>query len=324
MTTGSWQSSITQELVVKGHSAICSVKLKCSKTNTLKMARSRSWCFTLNNYTEDERDSTRALSAVYVVFGYERGEEGTPHLQGYAQFASKKSHKQMKAMLPRAHWEVRKGTIAEAVDYCKKDGDYEEIGKKPLTPEEKGDCNKKRWRLINEKAIEGDEEWLKENEPHVYHTGLATFRSHKKARTEVLGYSDVDTPHEWWVGPTGTGKSKALHEEYPGHYQKEKNKWWCNYRDQDVVAIEEADPKTMEHMASRMKQWADRYPFPGEIKGGRLEGIRPKKVIVTSNYDIRECFPNPNDYEPLERRFKVRRFEPLGPPPAIHPLYTIL
>lgn len=288
------------------------------------MARSRSWCFTLNNYTEAERDEARALSAVYVVFGYERGEEGTPHLQGYIQLKDAKTLSAVRKMLPRAHWEARKGTIDQAVDYCKKDGDWEEYGEKPMTQKEKGDANKKRWRLINEKAEEGDEEWLKENEPHVYHTALATFRSHKKARTEVLGYADIDTPHEWWVGPTGTGKSKALHEEYPGHYQKEKNKWWCNYRDQDVVAIEEADPKTMEHMASRMKQWADRYPFPGEIKGGRLEGIRPKKVIVTSNYEIRECFPNPNDYEPLERRFKVRRFEALGPPPAWHPSYTFI
>ena len=41
---------------------------------------------------------------------------------------------------------------------------------------------------------------------------------------------------------------------------------------QDTVVIEEADPKNMEHLADRLKVWADRYPFPGEIKGGRIEG----------------------------------------------------
>ena len=45
-----------------------------------------------------------------------------------------------------------------------------------------------------------------------------------------------------------------------------KNKWWCNYTGQDTVVIEEADPKNMEHLADRLKVWADRYPFPGEIK----------------------------------------------------------
>ena len=93
-----------------------------------------------------------------------------------------------------------------------------------------------------------------------------------------------------WVGPTGTGKSKKVWEEYPTHYAKEKNKWWCN------------------------------YTFPGEIKGGRIEGIRPLKVIVTSNYTPEECFPNSNDLEPILRRFKVVQF---GTNPAINPKYTI-
>lgn len=40
-----------------------------------------------------------------------------------------------------------------------------------------------------------------------------------------------------------------------------------------------------------------------EIKCG-ADNIRPERIAVTSNYSIRECFPNPQDYEPLERRFK--------------------
>lgn len=280
---------------------------------------SRSWCFTINNYTEDERDALRNGKYAYMVFGYERGDEGTPHLQGYVHLQDTKTLSAMKKVMPRAHLEIRKGTVDQAVEYCKKEGDYEEFGKKPMSQKEKGEENKKRWRVINEKAKEGDEAWLQEHEPHVYHTGLATFRSHKKAKTTPLDY--VDTPHEWLVGPTGTGKSKKVWEEYPTHYAKEKNKWWCNYTGQDTVVIEEADPKNMEHLADRLKVWADRYPFPGEIKGGRIEGIRPLKVIVTSNYSPEECFPNQNDLEPILRRFKVVQFGQPNPP--INPKYTI-
>lgn len=282
---------------------------------------SRAWCYTLNNYSLEELEALRGVTCKYQIIGKEVGAEGTPHLQGYIQFQHQKTLSACKKLMPRAHLEPRMGTIDQAVEYCMKDGDYEEMGVKPMNQKEKGDAEKNRWKRALEKAQEGDMEWLEENEPQLVLHHRAKLMGHKKLRTEVLAYADEETPHEWWYGSTGTGKSRAVWEEYPNHYQKEKNKWWCNYRGQDVVVIEEADPKTMEHMASRMKTWADRYPFAGEIKGGRLEGIRPSKVIVTSNYTIRECFPNPNDYEPLERRFKVRQFgEPESP---IHPLYNI-
>ena len=279
---------------------------------------SRGWCFTLNNYSAEEQEALRHAPCAYMTFGRERGDEGTPHLQGYVQFKTEKSLKQLKALMPRAHVEPRMGPIDKAIEYCHKDNDYEEHGQKPKMPKEKGEGEKKRWRRIYEKAEEGDEEWLKENEPNVAFKHMATFRSHKKAKRDPLNY--VDTPHEWWVGPTGTGKSKKVWDEYPTHYAKEKNKWWCNYTGQDTVVIEEADPKNMEHLADRLKVWADRYPFPGEIKGGRIEGIRPLKVIVTSNYTPEECFPNQNDLEPILRRFKVVTF---GHSPPIHPNYNI-
>jgi len=58
----------------------------------LKMAKgTRAWCFTLNNYTEEERDALRSLKCKYIVFGYERGEEGTPHLQGYVHLSTQKT-----------------------------------------------------------------------------------------------------------------------------------------------------------------------------------------------------------------------------------------
>lgn len=309
-------ASITQELVWSG------VILQFAEDPTSRSSKmskgTRSWCYTLNNYSEEEASALRSMKCVYHVMGFEIGKEGTPHIQGFIHLKDAKTLTAMKKAIPRAHLEERRGTFAEASDYSKKEGNYEEYGELPMDQKQKGECNKKRWRRIIEKAEEGDEEWLKEHEPNVAFKHLATFRSHKKPRTEVLNYEE--TPHEWWVGPTGTGKSRRVWEQYPNHYAKDKNKWWCNYTGQDVVVIEEADPKNMEHLADRLKVWADRYPFSGEIKGGRLEGIRPMKVIVTSNYTPEECFPNSNDLEPILRRFKVVTF---GHHPPIHPNYKI-
>lgn len=272
------------------------------------MARVRTWCYTLNNYSDDEYTELQATECKHHVIGKEVGKEGTPHLQGCVTYATKKSLLQMKKIQPRAHWEPARDA-SNAVEYCRKDGDVWENGTPPASQKEKGERGKAAMSEIIKRAREGDEAWLEENHPAEYYHHLATFRSHKKPKTGTMNYSNEDTPHEWWVGPTGTGKSKKLWEEYPTHYQKDQNRWWCGYTGQDVVAIEEVSPKTVEHLASRVKVWADRYPFSGEIKGGKMEGLRPGKIIVLSNYTIDQCFPNMEDAEPIKRRFKVVHFD---------------
>lgn len=59
--------------------------------------------------------------------------------------------------------------------------------------------------------------------------------------------------------------------------------------------------------AHHLKMWADHYPFKAEVKGGSMLA-RPKRIIVTSNFSIRQCYEDPRDYEPLERRFKSHHY----------------
>lgn len=260
--------------------------------------RSRGWCFTLNNWTAGDTEVLDQVECQYLVYGKEVAPStGTPHLQGYIHFSSEKTLRRVKGILgPRFHLEARMGTIEQAIEYCKKDGDFKERGK-ISTRQAAKDC----WGDVLDLAEAGDIKTIKEEYPRHYIMYYKTLMSIRAYKSKPL---DGDLEHEWWYGPTGTGKSKTLWEKYPDHYQKPVNKWWDGYSGQDVVAIEEWEPKN-ECTASKLKIWADRYPFPGEIKGGTVERIRPKKIIVTSNYTIRECFPNPQDHEPLLRRFKV-------------------
>lgn len=269
---------------------------------------SRSFCFTLNNYTEEDIVNIKDLGNFkYLIFGKEVGESGTPHLQGFVYYLTNRSLRAVKKDIPRAHFEVKKGTFKQAIDYCKKDDNYCEVGVAPIDAVEKGDKQRVKWAMIMEKARVGDEDWLLENHPDIYFNQLHNFRSHRVFDLKTLVYHDKDTPHEWWHGETGTGKSKLLHENYPNAYPKNISKWWCGYRGEDVVYIEEWPLGLNDIMIHHMKKWVDRYKFLAEIKGGSMI-IRPKKVIVLSNFSLEQCFPNKCDLDPLKRRFKIIHF----------------
>lgn len=136
----------------------------------------------------------------------------------------------------------------------------------------------------------------------------------------------------WLWGKTGTGKSyfcntvveliNAFYKELSTKreipfkplkvYYKNKNKWWDKYTNEEIVVIEEASPETFKTSAHYYKQWIDEYPFNPEIKGATLDYIRPKFIIITSNYSLKQCCSNDiklldykeEDYEPLNRRLE--------------------
>lgn len=267
------------------------------------VSTSKSWCFTINNpVIGDEWDIDQLReSCVYLVVGREVGESGTPHFQGFCVLSTPKSLRQIKQILPRAHLEPRRGTVKQAADYCKKDGViFCEYGELPKSGAEK---TKEMWRDVIDKAERGDLVSIKEDYPSVYFRYLEKIRSMAAPQMEIIS----ELENEWWWGPTGTGKSKKLWRDFPVHYAKQLNKWWDGYNGEDVVAIEEWAPKN-ECTASSLKIWADRYPFPAEVKGGKLNRIRPKKIIVLSNYSPEQCFAQVEDLEPIRRRFNVIHF----------------
>jgi len=55
-------------------------------------------------------------------------------------------------------------------------------------------------------------------------------------------------------------------------------------------------------MGGLLKRLADKWPMQASIKGS-MKYIRPRVVIVTSNYTIDQIWSDPQTVDPLLRRF---------------------
>lgn len=102
---------------------------KQAKQRKPQGSQAKRWVFTLNNPEEGEILDPDLVD--YSIVGDEVGEEGTRHFQGFAIFKKQQRISSLKKILPRAHWEVARGTNKQATDYCKKDGKFVEIGVLP-------------------------------------------------------------------------------------------------------------------------------------------------------------------------------------------------
>lgn len=268
--------------------------------------QSRRWCFTINNYTDEEVSVLDGYECKYMVYGIEKGAEGTPHLQGFVVCNNNVKLGGMKKLNNRAHWEAAKGTSQQASDYCKKDGNFKERGTLPLDNRAAGGKNKERWDEVKENAKRGKLDDIPSDIYIKYYRTLKAIASDHQVRPEAVAELD----NWWYFGATGTGKSSAARKISPDYYLKRPNKWWDGYVDQSVVIIEEWGPE-YKMLGSFLKEWADHHPFAAEVKGG-MKCIRPKQIIVTSNYSMEECFEDKAVLAPLKRRFKVKHFRELA------------
>lgn len=111
------------------------------------------WCFTHNNYTDDDQEFVCQLLASpevrYGVYGREVGANGTPHLQGFVIFKDRVRFNSVKERFGvlNVHLELARGTSLQASEYCKKDGDFEEFGSPPSQGQRNDFAELKEWIL---------------------------------------------------------------------------------------------------------------------------------------------------------------------------------
>lgn len=89
--------------------------------NTIQISPSKHWVFTLNHYTKENIDLLCSDSSIdQLSMQEETGESGTPHLQGYLKFKTKKRPLSVFGKHFKAHWEKCKN-VASAIEYTQKE-----------------------------------------------------------------------------------------------------------------------------------------------------------------------------------------------------------
>lgn len=272
-------------------------------------APSTNFVFTLNNPTDEElvvarRDPPKSPIR-WIGFEPEIGDSGTLHLQGVVVLGKRKTIAGLKKVPPfkRAHLEVMRGRLEQSEVYCSKEGSFESYGDRPKSSVQKGADEKARHTHINSLAKSGDLDVIEELYPDVWRRDYKTLKLIASDYMMKPAVIDGDLENEWIYGTTGTGKTKSAFERFPHAYLKKADThWWDGYQGEETVIIDDFD-KYFVKQGYHLKIWADRYPFMAETKGGS-KMIRPKRIIVTSNYRIDDIWDDPQTLEPMKRRFK--------------------
>lgn len=251
--------------------------------------RVRNFCFTINNYTEEDVRMCNEIVCTYIVYGYEQGENNTPHLQGYIYYQNKKEWNVLKREIPRAHIEICRGTSQDNIQYCKKEGNFVERGEPPKQGNRVDihrvirECeNGANMRHITQNArnlqgIQIAEKWLKYNEDV------------RDFQPEVI----------WLWGPSGVGKSRTARELAEGdiYTKNDGSKWWEGYDAHETVILD--DFRDSWWSITETLRILDRYECRIECKGGSRQ-LLARKIIITSIFPPHFMYRNAAG-EPIEQ-----------------------
>ena len=221
----------------------------------------KAYCFTLNNYTEDEFERISRVCAAesqYAIVGREVGEQGTPHLQGYIRFKRAYRFSTVKDRhLTRCHVEVAHGSARQNREYCSKGGQYVEFGEFPA-----GEAIRHSREQIAREFVEHAGDGVGGIARFAdRHPGTFYFSGHNLLRNYWSLQVARDRPGisvTWIYGPPGVGKSRRAHEELVDAYVKDpRTKWWNGYHGEVNVIIDDFGPLGID--MNHLLRWFDRY-----------------------------------------------------------------
>lgn len=232
------------------------------------------------------------------------GADGYLHWQFVVHLTKKARLGGIKAILgDRGHFELSRSEAA--TEYCSKEetrveGTQFELGKRPFKTNSKID-----WDQQYDLAIAGD---FNSMDKGVLFRG---YNNAKRIRMDNIPpvYRGLQKAY-LFVGPTGTGKTRAAKSIMPDAFRKPGDtKWWSTYNNEKAVIVEEF---CGEIPVSRILNWLDREPVLVQVHNG-VTYLNTKVWIFTSNVQIKDWYPtlDATRLAALERRFEVHNLTSL-------------
>jgi hypothetical protein len=243
--------------------------------------------FTLNNPMQQ---LTLEGKCQYAIWQLEAGENNTPHYQGYIQYKTMKSMRQVKADIgDNPHVETRRGTIEQAIAYCSKE---ETRVKGPWTVGEKPQQGRRTdleavARMLKDKTVA---EVMEVYPQYVtrYHRGLKFVRQQYVSMQRGNKFREPVIQVLW--GETGAGKTRKCMEYdnklYKLNHYEGGNVWFDGYDGQKTILIDEfyGDIKY-----SFMLQLLDGYALRVQVKGD-FTTLNHDVILITSNKHPEEWY----------------------------------
>lgn len=291
--------------------------------------QARNWMFTINNPSESDDvflERTKTWPRLrFVTFQREQGEQGTPHFQGYVEFTGTYRLEALKRLDPKAHWEQRRGSQKQAVEYCNKadtrlSGPYTFGEAATTTQGARNDltdtCRTLRVEGIKACRAMHPETWVK------YHRGL---RDIDLASVRQTG--EAPAVHLLF-GPPGCGKTRSFYDlegDDGCHIICSGGFWFDGYEGDSAVLLDDFDGRASRWTLAQTLNCLDRYQVRLPIKGGFVRW-RPKRIYVSTNVHPREWFDwssREQQYPALKRRFTEVRWwkQPDAQPLALTPTH---
>lgn len=242
----------------------------------------RNYCFTA--FEIDQITSLQGWDKTkYICYGIEiTPTTNKTHYQGYMELISPQRMAAIKKLnkCDSLHLEVRKGTQEQAIEYCKKDGQFFEQGSKSKQGERNDILEIKK--LINEGGKLKDVAEAHFESFIFMHKGIEKYIA--LTETERTEMSKVFIYH----GLPGTGKSYYIRQKHKANPDEiytvvldngNSSTWWDGYHGQKIVIFDDFYGN-MKY--SDLLKICDRYAYKVQFKGGCTQ-FKATHIYFTSN-----------------------------------------